>query len=217
MLAALVNACAARGQRLVLSRVRRHELMDDFSAAVDARNQLAVNFQPQLDLGLEWCERQLLDRHGIRHAGSSPIALADHELCAGASAVDVAYLEARIERRSYEPGMLIIRKGEPADSLYFLMRGEVSVVIPLPGGGSKRLSTLTAGMAFGESSLLSGGQRGADVRADAPVDCCVLRADEFNRLEQERPSLTVRLLTGLLRSVTRTSARLTAEVAALEG
>ena len=87
----------------------------------------------------------------------------------------------------------------------------------LPQGGHKRLATLTAGMAFGESALLSGGKRTAHVNADTEVDCLTLDTDAFVRLEQERPTLMVRLLHNLLRGSAETTERLTAEVAALEG
>ncbi len=104
-----------------------------------------------------------------------------------------------------------------ADALYFLMRGEVSVIFELPQGSFKRLSTLSPGMSFGEAALFAGGVRSADVRADTAVECCVLAADAFARLEHERPSLMIRLMHNLLHSSADTAVRLTAEVAALEG
>ena len=51
--------------------------------------------------------------------------LAEHRLCEGVSAEDIALLESLVDRRSYEPGMLIVRAGDAADAIYFLMRGEV--------------------------------------------------------------------------------------------
>ena len=217
MLAALVASCAARGQHVVLTRVRRGELLAAFSSELDPRHTRAVSFQPQLDLGLEWCERGLLERYAAARAASAIASLAEHRLCVGATAADVAYLEARVERCHYEPSVAIVRRGDPADALYFLMRGEVSVIVGLPQGGFKRLSTLSAGMGFGESALIVGGVRSADVRADTPVECCTLSAEAFARLEHERPSLMIRLLNNLLHSTANTAWRLTAEVAALEG
>jgi glutaminase len=112
---------------------------------------------------------------------------------------------------------MIVRRGDAADRLYLLVRGEVSVIVDLPGGGSKRLSTLSAGMCFGESALLVGGTRSADVRADSPVECWTLTATSFAGLESESPRLLIRLLNNLLIAVSETAVRLTAEVAALEG
>ncbi len=72
-------------------------------------------------------------------------------------------------------------------------------------------------MGFGESALIAGGVRSADVRADSAVECYALTANAFASLERERPRLMIGLLMNLLRSGNETSARLTAEVAALEG
>lgn len=217
MLAKLVDGCAARGQHIVLTRVRRGDLLTDFSSEIHPRSARAVSFQPQLDLGLEWCERELLERHGPARSGSAIAGLVEHRLCAGASAADIAYLESRVAHRQFEPGTTILRRGDAADALFFLMRGEVSVIVELPQGGYKRLSTLSAGMGFGESALTAGGVRSADVRADTAVECCMLTAEAFARLELERPSLMIRLMYNLLESITQTAVRLTTEVAALEG
>jgi len=217
MLAGLVAGCAARGQHLVLTRVRRGELLSSFGAELDPHHARAASFQPQLDLGLEWCEKGLLERYAPVRPVSALAGLAEHRLCAGATAQDVAHLEALVERHHFEPGTMIVRRGDPADALYFLVSGQVSVIVELAQGGVKRLSTLSPGMGFGESALIAGGVRSADVRADTAVECCTLSADAFARLEHERPSLMIRLLHNLLHSTANTAKRLTVEVAALEG
>lgn len=219
MLEGLVNACAQRQQQVVLTRVRRGEMLAGFGDELDPRGARALHFQPQLELGLEWCERLLLQRcapAGAIAAVAQPLPLADHRLCEGVPAADVAFLETRVRRCSYEPGAAIVRAGDPADGLFLIVRGAVSVTVELPQGGSKRLSTLTAGMDFGEMALVSGGLRSADVRADTAVECALLSVDSFRALETERPALMIRLLHNLLRGLGQTAVRLTAEVAALE-
>jgi glutaminase len=233
LLAALVNTCAARGQEVVLSRVKRGDLQDDFQAEVHPRHQSAVLFQPQLDLGLEWCERRLLERHTPARPRAEPMPLAAHPLCAGADPRDLAWLEAHALRQTWEPGSWVLRRGDPADSLYLLLRGEVSVLIGLPKGGSQRLSkggsqrlskggsqrlsTLSAGASFGEAALLDVAVRGADVRADVEVTCAVLTVAALRQAEREHPALALRIFKGLLRSAAATTARLTGEVEVLEG
>ncbi|RVU44509.1 glutaminase A [Rubrivivax rivuli] len=217
LLAALVNTCAARGQEVVLSRVRRGDLQDDFQAEVHPRHQTAVLFQPQLDLGLEWCERRLLERHTPARPRTEPMPLSAHPLCAGAPDRDLAWLEAHAPRQTWEPGSWVLRRGDAADSLYLLLRGEVSVLIGLPKGGSQRLSTLSAGASFGEAALLDAAVRGADVRADVEVECAVLSVAALRLAEQEHPALALRIFKGLLRSAAATTARLTGEVEVLEG
>lgn len=217
MLAALVGHCAAQARQLVLTRVRRGELLAGLEAAIEPRAARALVFQPQLDSGLEWCERMLLQDCGADSAAAALGTLGEHPLCSGLGPDALAVLERLVERRSFEPGAPVLRRGDPADALYLLMRGQVSVVLGLPGGGHKRLSTLVAGMAFGELALISGGARSADVRADTEVDCVTLAAAAFAELEAEQPALALRLLHGLLQGMAATTLQLTAEVAALEG
>jgi glutaminase len=217
MLARLVDRCAALGQHVVLTRVRRGEMLSGFATELVPRSVRSMSFQPQMDLGLEWCERALLKRHAAASTASAITGLAEHQLCAGVLAGDIAHLEARVVRCQFEAGSMIVRRGDAADALYFLMRGEVSVIVALPQGGFKRLATLSAGMGFGESALIAGGVRSADVRADTEVECCALSADAFARLESEHPRLMIGLMHNLLHASTDTAVRLTAEVAALEG
>jgi glutaminase len=217
LLARLVEACARRSQQVVMTRVRRGELLADFAAELDPRFARSASFQPQLDRALEWCERGVLERHGTTHTMAAITGLAEHSLCAGMSAEEIAHLEACTERLRFEPGSLIVHRGDAADALFLLLRGEASVVVELPQGGSRRLSTLSAGMSFGETALIDVGVRSADVRADSIVECCTLSRSAIAELEARQPALMVRLLRNALRLSHDTAARLTAEVAALEG
>lgn len=213
MLAGLASRCAALGQQLVLSRVRRGELAD-LDAQLAPQAIAAVHFQPSLDAALEWCERRLLARPGQVVA---PVrGLAENQLCRGLDAAQLVLLEAGLVASQHEAGSLVVQRGDPADALFLVAAGEVSVVVNLPGGGTKRLSTLTAGMCFGEGALLAGGVRTADVRADTPVDCWALPATTFAALRRDHPALAATLLHNLLGTAWETIARLTAEVAALE-
>ncbi len=235
LLEGLAEQCSARRQQLVLTRVRRGDLLSGLGDEMDPRAARALVFQPQLDLGLEWCERLLLQQQGAGSASAASAprpataggtlelasagsdGLAGQALCAGLGERDMATLAACVQRLEFEAGSLILRRGEPAEGLYFLLQGEVSVLVDLPQGGRQRLATLSAGMSFGELALVQQGRRSADVRADTTVACAVLGAPAFAMLEREHPRLMARLLHNLLRGLGDTTLRLTAEVAALAG
>jgi glutaminase len=217
LLAGQVHSCAGRGQQLVLTRVRRGELLAGLDAAVDPHDVNALVFQPELDAGLAWCERGLLARYGLAHPVASIGQLAEHRWCAGMGADDVAVLQGLLQPMEAEAGALLVQRGSPSDALYFVMRGEISVVVDLPGGGHQRLSTVPAGLGFGETALLEGGVRSADVRADTAVHCATLSSAAFNQLQHSHPRLAIALLRNLLRGSMATAVRLTAEVRALEG
>lgn len=216
LLARLIEDCAARGEQLVLTRVRRGDLLAGLGSEVAPRHARAYSFQSQLDLGIEACERALLARHGGHHAAAALGALSEHRLCHGASEAELQVLQAALQRRSLSAGQVLMRRGEASDALLLLMRGEVSVVVPLPQGGTRRLATLSAGMALGESALLAGGRRSADVVADTEVELLALTAAAFAQLQRDCPPLAIRLLHNLLATSSEAVERLTAEVAALE-
>jgi glutaminase len=216
LLADLVSHCANRGQQLVLTRVRRGDALAALDRALDPRAAGALVFQPQLDAGLEWCERALLKSQGIAPSQPQHVPLHEHPVCKGLDRAEIEHLQAQLSRHDYEPGTLLARRGEAADAVHFLVSGEVSVLVGLPGGGQKRLSTLSAGMSFGELGLLSGTPRSADVRADSAVSSYVLNAPALARLEADHPALANRLLRNLLLVTIATAQQLTSEVAALE-
>jgi glutaminase len=216
LLARLIDDCAARGEQVVLTRVKRGELLAGLGQEVDPRHARAYGFQSQLDLGIEACERALLARHGGSHAPARLASLAEHRLCAGASADELKLLEAALQRRIPSAGQVLMRRGEPSEALVLLMRGELSVVVPLAQGGTRRLATLSAGMALGESALLAGGRRSADVVADTEVEALALTPAAFAQIRRDCPPLAICLLHNLLASSAEAVERLTAEVAALE-
>ncbi len=123
--------------------------------------------------------------------------------------------EKLLEPLRFEAGETIVRKGELADHIYFLVEGEVSVVTELPNGELKRLSTLSVGMTFGELAAVSRAARSADVRADEAAACYALPVESFERLAETNPDIKLVLLENLFASVCQTVARLTHEVATL--
>jgi glutaminase len=124
-------------------------------------------------------------------------------------------LEPFLHRRRYAPGSLVVRRGDRADELFVITEGELSVMLDLPDGGSRRLATLSSGMVFGELALLGGERRSADVRADSVVECYSLSAVALERLGASDPALKSVLLENLLRIVGRLARRMTDELALL--
>jgi len=169
---------------------------------------------PDLDRALEWCEDRLLGPRGS-NASTQSLALRAHDVCRGMAAADFAILERLLERRSFAAGVHIVRKGDPAEEMYLLTRGEVSVVIDLPNGQLKRLSTLSSGMAFGELAVINRGPRNADVRADTEVECYVLGTDAFDALSNTHPRIKMQILENLLRNVSQMLGRANRELAVL--
>jgi glutaminase len=169
------------------------------------------------DLALEWCEDQLLAQVLDVRQADTVLPLPEHQLCQGLSERDLHHLQSLLKPLTFHAGERIIQAGAAPDQVYLLVKGEVSVSIRLPTGRRKRLSTLSAGMTFGEMALIERSPRSADVTASTPVECYALSLDEFDHLEQVNPTLRATLLTNLLRHVSHLLRRLTQEVAVLAG
>ena len=226
-----IDACAAKlfqqliielgthQKRLVLVNGQKHpkflRAIEEGLTAADQWGRL-ITFS-DLDPALEWCENRLITETNPSLLADRPITLAEHEVCSGLSPEALAVLQGVLQLRRFDAGALVIRKGDPADVLYLLMQGQVSVTIVLPNGGNKRLATFPAGMAFGELAIIDRGERTADVRADTAVECYVLPVTALDRLGETHPAIKMKLLENLLRHVSRTVNRLNQEVGALSG
>jgi len=205
---------AAAGKTVVFSGVQKHAaFLRQLEAAAQEEPRRATF--AELDSALEWCEDQLLARFADSPDDERAVRLDEHDLCAGLSAAQIRELEALLERRRYETGEYIVRKGEAADAIYLLLAGKVSVVVDLPSGQLKRLSTISPGMSFGELAALGREARSADVRADLGAECHVLPAAAFDGLAAANPALHIALLRNLMRNLAGMVSRLNREIAAL--
>jgi len=85
----------------------------------------------------------------------------------------------------------------------------------LPDGRFRRLSTLSAGMTFGELAIVDRAPRSADVRADGAVECLAVSVARFEELGRTHPRIKMTVLANLLRNASRMVNRLNSEVAKL--
>ena len=215
----LIAAMRERGQQLVLASCERQgrllRLLEEqrLAAAADWR----LVHLPDLDSAIEWCENGLLAAAGGAKQAPVAAALADNHLCRELDAAAIAVLEPVLVLRRYLPGQLIVNQGEPAQALYMITRGEVKISLPSLAGAPRRLSTLSAGLSFGELAMINGGTRSADVNAVTEVECHMLDALALERLGESHPQIAIALLKNMLRSAHEIVNRLSQEVGALAG
>ena len=214
----LIATMQARGQQLVLASCERHgrllRSLDEqrLAAGTDWR----IVCLPDLDAAIEWCENGLLGTSA--RVGQPPaVPLAANDLCRHLDPLEIAALEPLLALRRYAPGQYIVSHGEAAHALYLITSGQVKVAMPSVAGAPKRLSTLSAGLSFGELAMINGGLRSADVIAVTAVQCRVLDAAGLERLGTSHPEIKIALLKNMLRSAHEIVNRLSQEVIALAG
>lgn len=99
---------------------------------------------------------------------------------------------------------VIVKQGDPGDSMYFILDGELRVRINVMEKETI-LATLTAGDFFGDVSLFDHGPRSADVVANLDSTVVRVSATGFDALAKEAPEIA----TPFLRAIGRTlSARI---------
>lgn len=216
LLAATAEELGADGRRLVVSGARRHTR---FVRTLEGGREgglphRAVIF-PDLDLALEFCEDQLLGDRCTDAAGAEILPLSACSLCQGLSAEALGQLEELLEHHHFRAGDRIVVAGAPADGIFLLRRGEVSITLDLPSGQRTRIATLAPGMCFGELAAVNRGPRTADVRADTDVDCFELPLERFDRMAETLPALRAALVENLLRLAVDRVVKLTIEISAL--
>ncbi|HWR17364.1 MAG TPA: ATPase, T2SS/T4P/T4SS family [Terriglobales bacterium] len=102
----------------------------------------------------------------------------------------------RMKRRDFPPHALIVREGQPGNSMFFITAGLVEVRKKDPNTGIDfLLSEMGPGQNFGEMSLLTGKPRTASVTAIQPTTCAVLEQPDFQNVLMQYPKIGLALTT----------------------
>ncbi|MEO8202982.1 MAG: cyclic nucleotide-gated ion channel [Betaproteobacteria bacterium] len=98
-------------------------------------------------------------------------------------AIAISDIVGHLRSRRYPAGATIIRKGAAGDAMYFLVSGEVEIIL------GPRRHVLRDGEFFGEMALLDRRPRSADVVSSTPCTVLVLDVLDFYQLAGQQPAL----------------------------
>lgn len=117
---------------------------------------------------------------------------------------------AAARRRSYARGEVVVREGDPSDSLHLVAGGRLAVRVTTAEGENATINLLGRGDYFGELSLLDGQRpvRSATIVALEKSETLTLSAAEFRDLRARHRAADQLLLTLMARRVEELSARL---------
>ncbi len=93
----------------------------------------------------------------------------------------------------YAPGELILRRGDPGDSMFVICNGRVEVRLRGSDGNAQQVAELGPGNFFGEMALLTGEPRNADVIASDEVGILEIKKDVLKQLLDNNADLAVAL------------------------
>ncbi len=174
-------------------------LKADLAEALSAWNGTAVLAYPTTESALEAFEDGVLTGSGAIGIGDV-MRLSQADIFKGLGPEDIAVLERAASTFSYAAGDRIITHGDDALAVYVVARGVVSITIPL-GSGTRRISAVGAGQAFGEMAMLDGGRRSANAVASGAVICHAFAIDAIRQIAKDHPHIYAVILSNLVRSL----------------
>ena len=118
------------------------------------------------------------------------------DLLRGARSAQLALLGSIAQVVDADGGKLLIRRGEPTDALYVVIRGEVE----LQGVGEQTLR-VTDGSPFGTWALIDEDPSLVEARTVRPTKLLRIQRRDFYDLLSDHPELGLDLLQGLARRV----------------
>lgn len=107
--------------------------------------------------------------------------------------IDLERFEARANWRRFDPEEVLVDFDEPSTDVYFLLSGEVRVLMRTASGKEVILYEMRPGDLFGELAALDGVPRSANVTALTRGEACVMPASVFKELLFSHQSVAERL------------------------
>jgi sulfate permease, SulP family len=176
------------GTRLALVNMTR-ELESAFrTTGVISDDVLVVS---DLDHALEQCENAIIAAHQTSGSEAKSLLAWLTQMVGAEHAHDLAK---ECQRLEVAAGEIIVRQGEAADSMHFILDGRVGVVVNDGNRPKVRVRSLGPHTMIGEMGLIAGQDRSATIEAEVPSVLYVLKADAFERVRATNPALFQALL-----------------------
>jgi sulfate permease, SulP family len=152
-----------------------------------------VRIIAELDHALEQCENEIIAEHqGLEQEEAS---LRDWFTQILGDEHDAAALMHRCQRIEVDAGETIVRAGDAADSMHFILDGRVGIMVPAEEGRTTRVRSLGRYTTIGEMGLVSQAPRSATIQAEVASILYVLSTPQFESIKTDDPALSQKLLT----------------------
>ncbi|MBE9226954.1 SLC26A/SulP transporter family protein [Phormidium sp. LEGE 05292] len=158
----------------------------------DESSQSYCRFFSELDLSLEWCEEQLLQDDKDKTNQSLGQSLVE-QLSLWLSVQEITELLSYFDCQNFPSNYVLFHQGDVPQGLYFLISGQVSVLIQLHNGESKRLRTFSENIILGEISLYGQTPHSVSVVTDRPSKFYYLSSEMWLKIQQKKPYWAVAL------------------------
>ena len=152
-----------------------------------------VKIMPELDHALEWCENEIISQH--RGPQQDEGDLQNWFTNIFGNEKDAEDLAGRCERMEVLGSDVIVRAGDPADSMLFILNGRVGIMVDTGNGRMTRVRSLGRYTTVGEMGLIARPPRSATIKAETRSTLYVLHASALDDILASNPALGQKLLT----------------------
>lgn len=111
------------------------------------------------------------------------------------------------ERLTFGGGQELFHQGDPGDIAYIIMDGQADVIVDSPDG-ELTVANLGRNDVVGEIAILIDVPRTATVRASSDLTTLAISKDQFFRMINEFPDMSVEIMRELARRLESTTAQL---------
>lgn len=132
------------------------------------------------------------------------LSLKPIEIFEDLSVNELAAVASAIEEIAFDADETVIREGDPGDTLYLMVEGEVAVIKTEADGTELILDHIAEGDHFGEMALFEDIPRSASIRTLKASRMLMLHKQEFNEMVREYPRIALnicRVFSGRIRKL----------------
>ncbi|MGD8835287.1 MAG: Npt1/Npt2 family nucleotide transporter, partial [Desulfobacteraceae bacterium] len=139
-------------------------------------------------------KRPSVEEHAMVAALMLPdiiLRLKSIEIFESLSVGELAAVASVTEEATYDDNQIVIQQGDPGDSLYLIIEGEVAVLKRQKEGNDLELDRIESGDHFGEMALFEQIPRTATIRTVEPCRMLVLHKQQFDEMVREYPQIAL--------------------------
>lgn len=125
------------------------------------------------------------------------ILLKNIAIFSGLTVNELGAIASITEETDYPEGQTVIAEGDPGDSVFLIIDGEVAVCKSREAEEQIKLDTMEAGDYFGEMALFEDAERSATIRTVKSSRFLILDKQEFNELVRDYPGIALQICKAL--------------------
>jgi SulP family sulfate permease len=155
------------------------------SGVLDLEENL-FHISPELDQGVQWCEKKLLGSTGVLAKDTYKSCQDQLEVIIGDTEL-ITRIMNYLEKQELPAGVHLIHQGDSPGAVYLLEDGVVTAQLETSGEEPRRLNTMGSENLVGELGFYLGSKRNASVITETPTTLYSLTAESLKKMESEEP------------------------------